>query len=119
MKRQIIPVLASVGIFLFCSCYSDLVESSSSSKMQDDNGGESVIVYERDPNLPLPKIVTNFGTLTRTTPTNRGNTDALLGYGYKTSEWNIHYRRLYNVTFPIVNLEAIRQHDPTYISGNL
>lgn len=118
MKRQIIPVLASVGIFLFCSCYSDLVEPSSSSKMQDDNGGESVIVYERDPNLPLPKIVTNFGTLTRTTPTNRGNTDALLGYGYKLLNGTYITGDFNNVTFPIVNLEAIRQHDPTYISGN-
>ena len=115
MKSCIKLAIVSICILIASSCHTDLTETTSCLQVQDE---EKVVVFDREQNLPLPKITIDTGILTRATPTNRGNTDALLGYGYKLLNGTYIMGDFNNVTFPVVNLEAIRQYDPTYIGGN-
>lgn len=115
-----ISILISVPVFmsLVCACSNDMndITSTSNQKLKDEYG--NVIIFSRNSNLPKAKSIAYCPLKTRGTSSNRGNTDALLGYGYKFLNGTYIMGDFSNVTFPIIDLPAIKSYDPTYVTAS-
>ena len=79
---------------------------------------DNIVIFERNSHLPKARVKSKIQFNTRAGATNRGNTDALLGYGYKLLNGTYIMGDLRNITFPIIDLESIRSYDQSYINGN-
>lgn len=102
---------------LLYSCVNDnetLVDKSDNRTINND----SIIVFqERDASLPTHPRSMNWGKLlgSRTSSEFTGNSDALLGYGYKASDGGIGNAN--NTTFRILSLSKIKEISSEYFES--
>lgn len=86
------------------------------SAIETENSGGDVVIQKRNPNLP--KVVTKAPTfeegLTRNNETT-GSSDKFLGYGYKLYNGNYIPSDFDNFTHSILNIEAIKAYDESYV----
>ncbi|MDC2100434.1 MAC/perforin domain-containing protein [Bacteroides thetaiotaomicron] len=108
-KRQVIP------FFIACSDNLDL-PTSQMSAIEAENSEGDVVIQKRNPNLP--EVVTKAPTfeegLTRNNAT-IGSSDKFLGYGYKLYNGNYIPSDFDNFTHSILNIEAIKAYDESYV----
>lgn len=116
MKSIYFKVILSVAIPLFMACSDNL---DSSTQQMSGTGTEvmdgDVIVQKRNPNLPevVTKVPTFEEGLTRNSTT--GSSDKFLGYGYKLYGGNYIPSDFDNFTHSILNIEAIKAYDESYV----
>ena len=102
---------------LISSCSNDMDSICPTSKNQSKEKDGDIIVFKRNSDLPKAVSKNYLSLMTRSASTTEGNSDALLGHGYKLLNGSYIMGDLRNVTFPVINLESIRNYDPTYING--
>jgi hypothetical protein len=110
-------VLSVIFILLISSCSNDMDSICPTSKNQSKEKDGDIIVFKRNSDLPKAVSKNYLSLMTRSASTTEGNSDALLGHGYKLLNGSYIMGDLRNVTFPVINLESIRNYDPTYING--
>lgn len=115
--KSFLYIILSVIIPLFMACSDSLdlyTQQISGIKTEISDG--DVIVQKRNPKLP--KVVTKVPTfeerITRSS-TITGSSDKFLGYGYKLYGGNYIPSDFDNFTHPILNIEAIKAYDESYI----
>lgn len=101
----------------FGSCTDDINGLDTKNNNLIEQTDKDIVIFERNPQLPSAKTNNIIPANSRATSTNRGNDDGLLGYGYKLLNGTFIMGDLRNVSFPVIDLEAIRNYDPSYISG--
>lgn len=117
MKTLLYLMTLSAIIPLFMACSDNL---DSSTQQMPIIGSEfsdgDVIIQKRNPNLPevVTKVPTFEGGLTRNNTTT-GPSDKFLGYGYKLYEGNYIPSDFDNFTYSILNIEAIKAYDESYV----
>lgn len=117
MKSFFYVIILSAAIPFFIAC-SDCLDLSTSqmSAIETENSGGDVVIQKRNPNLP--KVVTKAPTfeegLTRNNETT-GSSDKFLGYGYKLYNGNYIPSDFDNFTHSILNIEAIKAYDESYV----
>ena len=86
------------------------------SAIEAENSEGDVVIQKRNPNLP--EVVTKAPTfeegLTRNNAT-IGSSDKFLGYGYKLYNGNYIPSDFDNFTHSILNIEAIKAYDESYV----
>lgn len=111
----IIILSAVIPFFIACSDNLDL-PTSQMSAIEAENSEGDVVIQKRNPNLP--KVVTKAPTfeeeLTRNNAT-IGSSDKFLGYGYKLYNGNYIPSDFDNFTHSILNIEAIKAYDESYV----
>lgn len=111
----IIILSAVIPFFIACSDNLDL-PTSQMSAIEAENSEGDVVIQKRNPNLP--EVVTKAPTfeegLTRNNAT-IGSSDKFLGYGYKLYNGNYIPRDFDNFTHSILNIEAIKAYDESYV----
>lgn len=110
-------VLSVIFMLLISSCSNDMDSICPTSKNQSKEKDGDIIVFKRNSDLPKAVSKNYLSLMTRSASTTEGNSDALLGHGYKLLNGSYIMGDLRNVTFPVINLESIRNYDPTYING--
>lgn len=89
------------------------------SAIEAENSEGDVVIQKRNPNLP--EVVTKAPTfeegLTRNNAT-IGSSDKFLGYGYKLYNGNYIPSDFDNFTHSILNIEAIKAYDESYVDEN-
>lgn len=117
MKTFIYAIILSIAMpfIIGCSDNTDF-DARQNSVIKTENPGEDVIIQQRNPNLPdvVTKVPTFDGSLTRSNQAN-GSTDKFLGYGYKFYEGNFIPSDFDNFTYSVVDLEAIKKYDDSYV----
>lgn len=113
----IIALFVTMPFFMACSDNADLYmqqESTIETQMSDGD----VIMQKRNPNLPdvVTKIPTFDEGLTKGVRT-VGSTDKYLGYGYKLYEGNYIPNDFDNFTYSIIDIEAIKAYDDSYVDA--
>ena len=106
----IIILSAVIPFFIACSDNLDL-PTSQMSAIEAENSEGDVVIQKRNPNLP--EVVTEEG-LTRNNAT-IGSSDKFLGYGYKLYNGNYIPSDFDNFTHSILNIEAIKAYDESYV----
>ena len=111
----IIILSAVIPFFIACSDNLDL-PTSQMSAIEAENSEGDVVIQKRNPNLP--EVVTKAPTfeegLTRNNAT-IGSSDKFLGYGYKLYNGNYIPSDFDNFTHSILNIEAIKAYDDSYV----
>lgn len=111
----IIILSAVIPFFIACSDNLDL-PTSQMSAIEAENSEGDVVIQKRNPNLP--EVVTKAATfeegLTRNNAT-IGSSDKFLGYGYKLYNGNYIPSDFDNFTHSILNIEAIKAYDESYV----
>ena len=111
----IIILSAVIPFFIACSDNLDL-PTSQMSAIEAENSEGDVVIQKRNPNLP--EVVTKAPTfeegLTRNNST-IGSSDKFLGYGYKLYNGNYIPSDFDNFTHSILNIEAIKAYDESYV----
>lgn len=111
----IIILSAVIPFFIACSDNLDL-PTSQMSAIEAENSEGDVVIQKRNPNLP--EVVTKAPTfeegLTRNNAT-IGLSDKFLGYGYKLYNGNYIPSDFDNFTHSILNIEAIKAYDESYV----
>ena len=111
----IIILSAVIPFFIACSDNLDL-PTSQMSAIEAENSEGDVVIQKRNPNLP--EVVTKAPTfeegLTRNNAT-IGSSDKSLGYGYKLYNGNYIPSDFDNFTHSILNIEAIKAYDESYV----
>ena len=111
----IIILSAVIPFFIACSHTLDL-PTSQMSAIEAENSEGDVVIQKRNPNLP--EVVTKAPTfeegLTRNNAT-IGSSDKFLGYGYKLYNGNYIPSDFDNFTHSILNIEAIKAYDESYV----
>lgn len=111
----IIILSAVIPFFIACSDNLDL-PTSQMSAIEAENSEGDVVIQKRNPNLP--EVVTKAPTfeegLTRNNTT-IGSSDKFLGYGYKLYNGNYIPSDFDNFTHSILNIEAIKAYDESYV----
>ena len=111
----IIILSAVIPFFIACSDNLDL-PTSQMSAIEAENSEGDVVIQKRNPNLP--EVVTKAPTfeegLTRNDAT-IGSSDKFLGYGYKLYNGNYIPSDFDNFTHSILNIEAIKAYDESYV----
>lgn len=111
----IIILSAVIPFFIACSDNLDL-PTSQMSAIEAENSEGDVVIQKRNPNLP--EVVTKTPTfeegLTRNNAT-IGSSDKFLGYGYKLYNGNYIPSDFDNFTHSILNIEAIKAYDESYV----
>lgn len=111
----IIILSAVIPFFIACSDNLDL-PTSQMSAIEAENSEDDVVIQKRNPNLP--EVVTKAPTfeegLTRNNAT-IGSSDKFLGYGYKLYNGNYIPSDFDNFTHSILNIEAIKAYDESYV----
>ena len=111
----IIILSAVIPFFIACSDNLDL-PTSQKSAIEAENSEGDVVIQKRNPNLP--EVVTKAPTfeegLTRNNAT-IGSSDKFLGYGYKLYNGNYIPSDFDNFTHSILNIEAIKAYDESYV----
>lgn len=111
----IIILSAVIPFFIACSDNLDL-PTSQMSTIEAENSEGDVVIQKRNPNLP--EVVTKAPTfeegLTRNNAT-IGSSDKFLGYGYKLYNGNYIPSDFDNFTHSILNIEAIKAYDESYV----
>ncbi len=111
----IIILSAVIPFFIACSDNLDL-PTSQMSAIEAENSEGDVVIQKRNPNLP--EVVTKAPTfeegLTRNNAT-IGSSDKFLGYGYKLYNGNYIPSDFDNFTHSILNIEAIKAYDESYV----
>ena len=111
----IIILSAVIPFFIACSDNLDL-PTSQMSAIEVENSEGDVVIQKRNPNLP--EVVTKAPTfeegLTRNNAT-IGSSDKFLGYGYKLYNGNYIPSDFDNFTHSILNIEAIKAYDESYV----
>ena len=111
----IIILSAVIPFFIACSDNLDL-PTSQMSAIEAENSEGDVVIQKRHPNLP--EVVTKAPTfeegLTRNNAT-IGSSDKFLGYGYKLYNGNYIPSDFDNFTHSILNIEAIKAYDESYV----
>ncbi len=104
---------------LLASCSGDFDKSNSISTSQSIDSKEgNIILQKRNPNLPKIKTLKFNESQTRGDISGEiGNSDAFLGCSYKLKNGNYILGDFSNVGSPIINLNAIKEYDPTYAGG--
>lgn len=107
--------LAVIPFFMACSDNLNLSTEQTTAMGTEVSDGE-VIIQKRDPNLPevVTKVPTFEEELTRSSTTT-GSSDKFLGYGYKLYEGNYIPSDFDNFTHSILDLEAIKAYDESYV----
>lgn len=110
------PLIISMS---FLSCSEDIDNISNSSPIdQSQNKEPNVVIQRRNPNLPTIKKLADNEPKTRGDISGEiGNSDALLGHGYNLKNGNYIIGDFKNVSHAIVDINAIKVYDPTYING--
>lgn len=117
MKKYIIPVVVLIAALL-SSCSDELEKGGSASTDQEPDKEEKVIIQPRNPNLPKIKPLKTDESQNRSILSSEiGNSDVFLGCAYKVKESNYILGDFSNVRNPVVNITAVKEYDPTYISG--
>ena len=111
----IIILSAVIPFFIACSDNLDL-PTSQMSAIEAENSEGDVVIQKRNPKLP--EVVTKAPTfeegLTRNNAT-IGSSDKFLGYGYKLYNGNYIPSDFDNFTHSILNIEAIKAYDESYV----
>ena len=111
----IIILSAVIPFFIACSDNLDL-PTSQMSAIEAENSEGDVVIQKRNPNLP--EVVTKAPTfeegLTRNNAT-IGSSDKFRGYGYKLYNGNYIPSDFDNFTHSILNIEAIKAYDESYV----
>lgn len=111
----IIILSAVIPFFIACSDNLDL-PTSQMSAIEAENSEGDIVIQKRNPNLP--EVVTKAPTfeegLTRNNAT-IGSSDKFLGYGYKLYNGNYIPSDFDNFTHSILNIEAIKAYDESYV----
>lgn len=117
MKTFFYAIVLSIAIPLLigCSDNSDF-DAQQKSAIKTQNSEGDVIIQKRNPNLPdvITKLPSFDRSITRSTQPN-GSTDKFLGYGYKLYEGNFIPSDFDNFTHSIIDLEAIKAYDDSYV----
>lgn len=102
-----------------------LVTSACTDELSDAINMESVstnnsLTLKRNPNLPIShsKFYVPDENVSRASTTTVGNSETLLGRGYKLLDGSYVMGDFANFTYPIINLEALQDYDATYIGTN-
>lgn len=98
-----------------CSDNLDL-HSQQSTAIETDFSDGDVIIQKRNPNLP--DVITKMPTFEKSLSRNSGTlgaSDKYLGYGYKFYEGNYIPSDFDNFTHSIVDIEAIKGYDESYV----
>lgn len=117
MKSFLYTVILSAIIPLFMACSDNLDPSTQQMSGTETKASDGdVIVQKRNPNLPevVTKVPTFEEGLTRNSTT-IGSSDKFLGYGYKLYGGNYIPSDFDNFTHSILNLEAIKAYDESYV----
>ena len=111
----IIILSAVIPFFIACSDNLDL-PTSQMSAIEAENSEGDVVIQKRNPNLPEvgTKAPTFEEGLTRNNAT-IGSSDKFLGYGYKLYNGNYIPSDFDNFTHSILNIEAIKAYDESYV----
>lgn len=117
MKSFFYVIILSAVIPFFIACSDNLdLPTSQMSAIEAENSEGDVIIQKRNPNLP--EVVTKAPTfeegLTRNNETT-GSSDKFLGYGYKLYNGNYIPSDFDNFTHSILNIEAIKAYDESYV----
>lgn len=117
MKSFFYVIILSAVIPFFIACSDNLdLPTSQMSAIEAENSEGDVIIQKRNPNLP--EVVTKAPTfeegLTRNNATT-GSSDKFLGYGYKLYNGNYIPSDFDNFTHSILNIEAIKAYDESYV----
>lgn len=117
MKNKYINVPLFIFATILGSCSNELSDTMACNNEVANNDDGNVIIFNRNPLLPFAKTRMCLPFNTRANVIDKGNSDELLGYGYKYLNGNYILGDLKNVGFPIINLDAIKEYDPTYVSS--
>lgn len=117
MKTSFYIIILSAVIPFFIACSDNLdLPTSQMSAIEAENSEGDVVIQKRNPNLP--EVVTKAPTfeegLTRNNAT-IGSSDKFLGYGYKLYNGNYIPSDFDNFTHSILNIEAIKAYDESYV----
>lgn len=109
-----VKVILFAALAIIASACTDEISDSMSVKTSMDKS----LVLKRNPNLPVPhsKFEVPQRDASRASAVN-GNSEALLGRGYKLLGGTYVMGDFANVTFPIINLDALQVYDATYVSA--
>lgn len=116
MKRYIHIAAILILIISSVSC-SDLDKVSEVIPQKNQEMESNIIVQKRNLNLPKTIFKQNITDIPKTKSGVIGNSDAFLGCSYKLINGNYIIGDFDNVSHPIVDINAIRAYDNTYISG--
>lgn len=111
----IIILSAVIPFFIACSDNLDL-PTSQMSAIEAENSEGDVVIQKRNPNLP--EVVTKAPTFEEGLTKNNatiGSSDKFLGYGYKLYNGNYIPSDFDNFTHSILNIEAIKAYDESYV----
>lgn len=116
MKQYINLIMALTISILFAACSNDINDVSHFSANGDLGTESNIILQERNPNLP--KAVTKKSVKTRSDVSGEiGNSDTFLGHAYNLSGGNFVLGYFANVNNQVVDLDAIKAYDQTYVMG--
>lgn len=117
MKIYIYVIVLAIATPFFMGCSDDSdFNTQQKSAIKVENSEGDVIIQQRNSKLPdvVTKVPTFDGCLTRSAQAN-GSTDKFLGYGYKLYEGNFIPSDFDNFTHSIIDIEAIKAYDDSYI----
>lgn len=101
---------------LFAACSNDINDVSHFSANGDLGTESNIILQERNPNLP--KAVTKKPVKTRSSISGEiGNSDTFLGHAYNLVGGSFVLGDFTNVNNQVVDLDAIKAYDQTYVMG--
>lgn len=116
MKQNIKVIIALAISVLFVACNNDIDDVNHAG--DNDQGTEpNIVLQERDPQLPVAMSADTFPLLKSDPSGEKGNTDALLGRAYRLIDGNFILGDYLNVQAEVINLEAIKAYDKSYIVG--
>lgn len=116
MKQNIKVIIALAISILFVACNNDIDDVNHAG--DGDQGTEpNIVLQERDPQLPVAMSADTFPLLKSDPSGEKGNTDALLGRAYRLIDGNFILGDYLNVQAEVINLEAIKAYDKSYIVG--
>jgi hypothetical protein len=114
MRQKNVFTTILITVILLASCSKGL-------DVNDDNlqnDASDVILQKRNPNLPRAKALVLNDFQTRSDISGAiGNSDVFLGYGYNLKNGNYILGAQSNVTHAIIDLNAIKAYDSTFVTG--
>lgn len=117
MKSLLCKIIISVSIPLFVACSDDFnLCQQHNITIDADSSNGVMILQERNPSLPdvVTKKPSFENEISRSSDV-IGTTDKYLGYGYKLLNGNYIPSDFDNFTHSILDIEAIKEYDDSYI----
>lgn len=114
MKQAKVILFAALAI-IASACTDDVSNAIGTETTSMDKS----LVLKRKPDLPIShsKFYVPEDNMTRASAI-KGNSEALLGRGYRLLGGTYVMGDFANVTYPIVNLDALQDYDATYVSAD-